>query len=172
MSSLPEVAGRRVVRGVEYLEKCARVCIEEEQARALPDNALIGVLADAVRLCRQYQDDTAKRESSELECSVAYQRGRADAALHVINESAHAISMHLQWGYDGRPTTLITWCERLARRVAELEERAAAYRESMFSPLSPEEVKQLVAAMTATGIPAPSDRLHAGWARLLLKGHA
>lgn len=36
-----------------------------------------------------------------------------------------------------------------------------------FGDLSGEEIKRLVDAMVATGIPAPSDRLHAGWARRL-----
>ena len=41
------------------------------------------------------------------------------------------------------------------------------YPEAIFTPLTPAEVATLVAAMVATGIPAPSDRLHAQWARHL-----
>src|SRR5574342_141651 len=48
------VAGERLTTSLwEFVQRCS-VHIEEEQAKVLPDNALIGTLCDAVRLAREY----------------------------------------------------------------------------------------------------------------------
>lgn len=54
--SLPEVAGRVLTVPIQTFVNRCLVHIEEEQRRANPDNALIAVLCDAVRLAREYVD--------------------------------------------------------------------------------------------------------------------
>lgn len=51
--SLPRVAGRMECSGAEFERRCL-VLIEQEQGKALPDNGLIAVLCDGVRLAREY----------------------------------------------------------------------------------------------------------------------
>ena len=41
---------------INQLEKRARMCIEDESRKPNPDNMLIDVLCDTVRLCREYGD--------------------------------------------------------------------------------------------------------------------
>jgi len=53
---LPEVAGRHTTRALAGLELAAQRCIFAEQSKLSPDTALIGVLCDTVRLCREYCD--------------------------------------------------------------------------------------------------------------------
>jgi hypothetical protein len=50
---LPSVAGRMQITFAQFELRCQHL-IQEEQAKAFPDNALIGVLCDAVRLKREY----------------------------------------------------------------------------------------------------------------------
>lgn len=53
---LPEVGSRRIDGTLEGLEHRARLAIGREQAKILPDNALIVVLCDTVRVAREYCD--------------------------------------------------------------------------------------------------------------------
>jgi len=46
------------------------------------------------------------------------------------------------------------------------------YPEDVFTPLSDAELGRCVAALRNCGVPAASDRLHAGWARHLFYGIA
>ena len=46
------VAGERMERSLDDFERACLVQIEEEQQKLLPDSALVGLLCDAVRLCR------------------------------------------------------------------------------------------------------------------------
>lgn len=50
------VAGRAITRSLVDLHRAATACIVEENAKPLPDNAVIGVLCDTVRLIREYID--------------------------------------------------------------------------------------------------------------------
>jgi NAD(P)H-hydrate repair Nnr-like enzyme with NAD(P)H-hydrate epimerase domain len=58
--------------------------------------------------------------------------------------------------------------EKLIEEAISLVVRTALldpYPEDIFTPLTDEEIKTLVDAMIGTGIPNPSDRLHAQWSR-------
>lgn len=50
------VADRRSERPIADLERDALVLIDEEQRSVNPNNALISVLCDTVRMCREYLD--------------------------------------------------------------------------------------------------------------------
>ena len=52
----PEVAGRMCEWSMREFERRARMCIQREQEKPLPDNDLIAVLCNAVRLCREHTD--------------------------------------------------------------------------------------------------------------------
>lgn len=51
--TLPAVAGRMECSNAEFERRCL-VMIMHEQERASPDNALIALLCDGVRLAREY----------------------------------------------------------------------------------------------------------------------
>lgn len=51
-----EVAGRRMTITHAVFEARCENLIEDEQRKPLPDNALIGVLCEAVRLSREHCD--------------------------------------------------------------------------------------------------------------------
>lgn len=53
---LPAVGGRRMDRSLADFERACRVLLMEEQERVSPNNALISVLCDAVRLSREHLD--------------------------------------------------------------------------------------------------------------------
>ena len=53
---LPEVAGKHISGTLAFLERRARLEIGKEQAKIAPDNALIAVLCDTVRLVREQCD--------------------------------------------------------------------------------------------------------------------
>lgn len=50
---LPAVAGRMECSNAEFERRCL-ICLAEEQDNLMPDNALIAVLCDGVRLARKY----------------------------------------------------------------------------------------------------------------------
>ena len=56
-NELPSVAGRMECSLDEFEHRC-NVYIIDELNKIAPDNALIAVLCDAVRLARQCQDET------------------------------------------------------------------------------------------------------------------
>ena len=58
---LPAVGGRRVETSLADLEYRARIRLQAEQGKPLPDNALIALLCDTVRLCREYADMMSDR---------------------------------------------------------------------------------------------------------------
>ncbi len=53
---LPAVAGRIMDRSIGMFEQACLVQLEGEQAKIRPDNHLIAILCDAVRLGREYSD--------------------------------------------------------------------------------------------------------------------
>lgn len=57
---LPEVAGRVCEWSMAEFERRCRICIQREQEKPLPDNDLIAVLCNAVRLCREHSDRMTK----------------------------------------------------------------------------------------------------------------
>lgn len=50
---LPQVAGRMECSNQEFERRC-RLYLAQEQEKPLPDNGLISVLCDGVRLAREY----------------------------------------------------------------------------------------------------------------------
>jgi hypothetical protein len=54
--SLPKVAGRSLTRSLYDFQRACLVTLAEEQAKPLPDNALVALLCDAVRLSREQAD--------------------------------------------------------------------------------------------------------------------
>lgn len=54
--SMPEVGGRMIDGTLNDLERRARLCIGLELEKIAPDNALIAVLCDTVRLVREHCD--------------------------------------------------------------------------------------------------------------------
>lgn len=55
--NLPLVDGRTINRSLADFERACLVCLQNEQAKGdFSDSHLIGVLADAVRLAREYCD--------------------------------------------------------------------------------------------------------------------
>lgn len=51
---LPEVAGKRLLQSHADFERACKVELSTEQAKPNPDNALIGLICDAVRLSREH----------------------------------------------------------------------------------------------------------------------
>jgi hypothetical protein len=64
--TLPLVAGRCIEGTIADFERRCLVHLEEEQRMPFPDNALIAVLCDAVRLSREYVD-YAQAQGDEYE---------------------------------------------------------------------------------------------------------
>ncbi len=56
MDGLPEVAGRVLPTTLADFERRCRVYLREEQAKPSPDNALVALLCDGVRLAREAVD--------------------------------------------------------------------------------------------------------------------
>jgi hypothetical protein len=50
------VGGRRMERSIASFERACEVYIEAEQEKLAPDNVLIALLCDAVRLSRELED--------------------------------------------------------------------------------------------------------------------
>jgi hypothetical protein len=57
---LPEVAGRRLLTSHADFEHRCKVLLMEEQDKPLPNNALIDVLCNAIRLSREFVDAMSK----------------------------------------------------------------------------------------------------------------
>lgn len=55
-ADLPAVEGRMCEWSLNEFERRARIRIQREQERPLPDNALTAVLCNAVRLKREHAD--------------------------------------------------------------------------------------------------------------------
>lgn len=53
---LPEIAGRSLGCSLNEFERRCKAWLATEQEKPLPDNALIALLCDAVRLGREYGD--------------------------------------------------------------------------------------------------------------------
>jgi hypothetical protein len=56
VNELPEICGRRMLGSIVEQEHRCKVLIGMEQEKVSPDNALIAVLCEAVRLGREYTD--------------------------------------------------------------------------------------------------------------------
>jgi len=56
---LPVIGGSKVERSLNFLKQSAKICIAEEQKKIHPDNGLIAVLCDTVRLAREQEDRMA-----------------------------------------------------------------------------------------------------------------
>jgi indole-3-glycerol phosphate synthase len=55
-NELPEVGGRSIDCSNAMFERRCRLALKAEQEKISPDNALIAVLCDAVRIAREYTD--------------------------------------------------------------------------------------------------------------------
>lgn len=53
---LPKVEGRQMLTTISQHERACLVHLMEEQEKISPNNALVAVLCDSVRLCREYLD--------------------------------------------------------------------------------------------------------------------
>jgi hypothetical protein len=51
-----EIAGRVMLRSIANFTQRCETLIRDEQKKILPDNMIIDVLCDAVRLCREMED--------------------------------------------------------------------------------------------------------------------
>lgn len=60
---LPEIAGR-LDCSLDDFERSCRTCILEEQQSISPNNALIAVLCNAVRLKREYVQEIMKKSAT------------------------------------------------------------------------------------------------------------
>jgi len=58
------IAGERMERSIDYFQRACELFIGDEQGKANPDAALIGLLCDAVRLSREYVALAAKSEAT------------------------------------------------------------------------------------------------------------
>lgn len=65
--SLPAVAGRQCLWSLREFAHHCRVSLRNEQEKPLPNNALIAVLCNAVRLAREHADSIAIKEQEELD---------------------------------------------------------------------------------------------------------
>ena len=81
---LPEVAGN-MERTLDDFERACRVKLLEEQEKILPDNSLISVLCDAVRLKREQKPPT----ECEYCPKIIDERDRAEDALTEILALVH-----------------------------------------------------------------------------------
>ncbi len=66
ISPLPSCAGRLEISLNAFEIRCQRL-IQEEQAKAFSDNALIGLLCDAIRVKREYVEYVYEREGRKEE---------------------------------------------------------------------------------------------------------
>ena len=64
-SDFPVVAGRMVEGSLDDLERRSQLYIHKEQAGISPNNGLIAVLCDTIRLCREYADNATHRQPNE-----------------------------------------------------------------------------------------------------------
>ena len=87
----PAVAGR-FNRTLADFERSCLISIGDEQLRTNPDNYLIGVLCDAVRLARE------QRPPGSAERDLAALREKAKALVAKIDSSLEGSSM-LYWGW-------------------------------------------------------------------------
>jgi hypothetical protein len=58
---LPEVVGRMIEGSIDNLERRAKLYIGKELEKLEPDNALIAILSDTVRLGREFSDTMNRR---------------------------------------------------------------------------------------------------------------
>ena len=56
MNDLPEVGGRRMLRAHDEFERACKIHLMDEQEKISPDNSLVALLCDAVRLSREFCD--------------------------------------------------------------------------------------------------------------------
>jgi hypothetical protein len=59
---LPEVSGRMIEGSIDNLERRAKLYIGKELEKLEPDNALIAILSDTVRLGREFSDTMNGRQ--------------------------------------------------------------------------------------------------------------
>lgn len=86
------VAGERMERTLDDFVRACEVLLDEEQSKVAPNNALIAVLCDAVRLTREYakacgspwQDETV-RSCGDCPLEAAEYSREADERISVCN---------------------------------------------------------------------------------------
>ena len=61
IARLPEVAGDRLLTSLANFEHRCKVHLAEEQAKIAPDNSLIALLCDGVRLAREHANLAVQR---------------------------------------------------------------------------------------------------------------
>jgi hypothetical protein len=63
---LPKIAGRSLGCSLNEFERRCKVWLATEQEKPLPDNALVALLCDAVRLGREYGDTMTNYRENDL----------------------------------------------------------------------------------------------------------
>ncbi len=85
---LPSVAGRRLSTSIAALENRCLVHLANEQEKLMPDNALIAVLCDAVRLGREYADEMNGKVPASLPVT--------DGVWDLLEDAANGLQLALQ----------------------------------------------------------------------------
>lgn len=75
-SSFPVDDGRHLTTSLTDLELRARTYLEKEQGKSPPDSALIALLCDTVRVCREYADMMDSRRRFLAPVKKNYQEGK------------------------------------------------------------------------------------------------
>lgn len=73
VEQLPTVTGRMCEWSIGELERRCLICIQREQEKPLPDNDLIAVLCNAVRLGREHCDLATKLLNRAMDAVKAHQ---------------------------------------------------------------------------------------------------
>lgn len=71
---LPEVGGRRLDCSNSFFEQRCRVYLSQEQEKVAPDNGLIAILCDSVRLAREYADYVKDHVGSRVPDEITSQK--------------------------------------------------------------------------------------------------
>ena len=116
---VPQVIGRQCLRPLDEMERAALVLLGDEQCMPMPDAALIGLLCDAVRLCRQQGDGNRGKTSNGIyrrcsKCGVEpaqfhYHKSRDDCNTMWGGEEEYRgehLHFHCGCGYQWREDPL------------------------------------------------------------------
>jgi hypothetical protein len=116
---VPQVVGRQCLRPLDEVERAALVLLGDEQCMPMPDNALISLLCDTVRMCRQQEDGNKPRVSNGVhrKCSKCgaepvefhYHRSRDDCNTIWGKETefqGEHLHFHCSCGYQWREEPL------------------------------------------------------------------
>ena len=113
--NLPAVGGRTYDGTLNWFEHRCRVYIEAEQKKVAPDNGLIAVLCDAVRVAREYADNRRAEPPHPPAEGVAQDSlviPRAIAEAFAAKKSGEPVDNQLYWTTKG---VLTNWLAALQK---------------------------------------------------------